>query len=114
MKLKYVILFAIILTACTLSSDHATDSQVNWCYKAAEELQIAIKTLYSDPELKYDDVYDFRLRSLERSYIATMNLYEQRTGKSPMYTKDFISGLNTKNTDSMKFCKIFADMENID
>ncbi len=44
MKLKYVILFAIILTSCT-TTDLATDNQIDWCISRSRSINFVANSV---------------------------------------------------------------------
>ena len=121
MKLKYVILFAILLIACT-PSNHASDSQINWCYGAYESIssegffaatasdgnKYKLPTHPSIIHLLSDENKD-----IHALFYSALKKYKNDTGLK-LEEIEFIAGLLKENENSLIVCKIWADMSNED
>ena len=97
MKLKHIILFAILLIACT-SNNLATDKQKNWCYSKA--------LMILDDENLYDTYYDAH------------DLYRAEQGLEPInafYSNVlFRNNLAVNDKEELRICKIWADINDIE
>ena len=95
MKLKHIILFAILLIACT-SNNIATDEQRSWCY--AKALMI-----------RDDD--------LHRTFDDAHRLYRDEEGIEADFGKNnlnvpFRKNLAANDKEALRICKIWADINN--
>ncbi len=107
MKLKHIILFAILLIACTsTSSELPTDKQKNWCYGI----------LNSEPEIGVEAVNLISIRL--KSAIDLYNIENDTNNGDPSFTTYYyplFSNLLTQgDKEALRICKIWADMNNID
>tara|TARA_Y100001970_G_C13926556_1_gene696040 strand:- start:434 stop:727 length:294 start_codon:yes stop_codon:yes gene_type:complete len=96
MKLKHIILFAILLIACT-SNNIATDEQRSWCY--AKALMI-----------RDDD-------DLHRTFDDAHRLYRDEEGIEADFGKNnlnvpFRKNLAANDKEALRICKIWADINN--
>ena len=93
MKFKYTITIAILLVACT-PSNQASDSQINWCYSASNWQTNNDRDIYWS---SYDAESLYFEESGENLSINTMR-------------DELVEGTER----SLRLCKIWADMNNVD
>tara|TARA_X000001036_G_C20301576_1_gene652585 strand:+ start:264 stop:560 length:297 start_codon:yes stop_codon:yes gene_type:complete len=98
MKKTFLIISLIVFSFCS-SQDIASDSQRNWCYGAIVE-----STLDPQLKLKYIDAHMLYGNESESKEIpnTASEIYEFRTN------------LEQNNEESLRICKIWADMSGID
>ncbi len=93
MKLRNLLIIAILLTSCT-NTDLATDEQKNWCYLKSNNFN----TMERQEFLSYFDAFDL------------YNIENDSDIKPSKFA--FSKKLTEGDAIALRICKIWADMNN--
>ncbi len=113
-KALSIIIFVIIFISCSnqLNSqiddpykELATDSQRNWCFGAIDELDVFSETFFKDMSVETQQIL------IHSRTIFDPSLYLLG---GPLNLEELKTGLEDKTPSSLRKCKIWADMVDID
>ena len=103
---KLIILIVFVFLNCSSSLDNlASDSQRNWCYGAANELDVGPTGLVDTD----------RYRKLLSSFVSAINLDNELNDTVEDYGfLSFKDRLEESTQEALQICKIWADMNEVD